>query len=360
MSRDPDQRPPTIKDVAREAGVSFKTVSRVINGSSSVNPEMRAAIERAMEKLAYRPHRGARSLRSNRSYTLALLCSRLPPLHDVDADTPSYFTDFLLELIVGCERGSRRSGYHMVLEFLDDEREGAIEEEARALIADLKPDGVLLAPPLSDMTVLMDLLEAQGIRFARLMPGTQLERGARFMIDDFAAGREIGQRLLEAGHRKIAFVSGLPNHIAASARYSGLAAAAGEYPDASIRVVAGDFSYASGVRAADELFDCDDRATAIFAANDAMAAGIINISAQKGVSVPADVTVVGFDDSFFARLLTPRLTTVRQPTRELAQTATAMLIDRAQDALPLEAGAVRLPYEVVDRASSGPPPRGED
>jgi LacI family transcriptional regulator len=355
MARDPEHRSPTIKDVAREAGVSFKTVSRVINGSSSVNPEMRAAIEAAMAKLAYHPHRGARSLRSNRSYTLALLCGTLPPLHDVDADTPSYFTDFLLELIVGCERGSRRTGYHMVLEFLDDAPDGAIEEEARALIADLKPDGVLLAPPLSDATALMDLLEEQDIRFARLMPGTTLERGACFMIDDFAAGREIGRRLLEAGHRDIAFVSGLPNHIAAGARYDGLTAAAAEYPDARIRVVAGDFSYASGVRAAQDLFDGADRATAVFAANDAMAAGIINAAAQKGVGIPADVSVVGFDDSFFARLLTPRLTTVRQPTRELAQTATAMLIEDAQNAGPLEAKAVRLPYEIVERASSGAP-----
>jgi LacI family transcriptional regulator len=358
MARDHEQRAPTIKDVAREAGVSFKTVSRVINGSSSVNPEMRAAIEAAMAKLAYRPHRGARSLRSNRSYTLALLCGSLPPLHDVDADTPSYFTDFLLELIVGCERGSRRTGYHMVLEFLDDERDGGLEEEARALIADLKPDGVLLAPPLSDATVLMDLLDAQGIRFARLMPGTALERGACFMIDDFAAGREIGRRLLEAGHRDIAFVSGLPNHIAAGARYDGLAAAAADYPDARIRVVAGDFSYASGVRAAQDLFDGTDRATAVFAANDAMAAGIINAAAQKGVGIPADVSVVGFDDSFFARLLTPRLTTVRQPTRELAQTATAMLIEGAQGDQPLEVRAVRLPYEIVDRASSTAPRGG--
>jgi LacI family transcriptional regulator len=358
MARDDEHRPPTIKDVAREAGVSFKTVSRVINGSSSVNPEMRAAIEAAMAKLAYHPNRGARSLRSNRSYTLALLCGSLPPLHDVDADTPSYFTDFLLELIVGCERGSRRTGYHMVLEFLDDEREGAIEEEARALIADLKPDGVLLAPPLSDSTVLMNLLEAQGIRFARLMPGTVLDRGACFMIDDFAAGREIGQRLLEAGHRDIAFVTGLPNHIAAGARYGGLAAAVADYPDARIRAIAGDFSYASGVTAARDLFERADRATAVFAANDAMAAGIINSAAQHGVTIPTDVSVVGFDDSFFARLLTPRLTTVRQPTREIAQTATAMLIERAQDARPLETKAVRLPYEIVERASSAVPRGG--
>ena len=356
MARD-EHRPPTIKDVAREAGVSFKTVSRVINGSSSVNPEMRAAIEAAMEKLAYRPHRGARGLRSNRSYTLALLCSRLPRLHQ-DDDSPTYFSDFLLELIVGCERGSRRTGYHMVLEFFDEERDGAIEEEARALIADLKPDGVLLAPPLCDMPGLMDLLDAQGVRFVRLMPGTALDRGACFMIDDFAAGREIGARLLEAGHRDIAFVSGLPNHIAAGARYGGLAAAAADYPDARIRVVGGDFSYESGVRAAHGLLDGKDRATAIFGANDAMAAGIINVAAQKGVSIPADVSVVGFDDSFFARLLTPRLTTVRQPTRELAQTATAMLIENAESAQPLDARTVRLPYEIVERASSAGPPAG--
>lgn len=355
MGRDHEQRAPTIKDVAREAGVSFKTVSRVINGSSSVNPQMRSAIEAAMARLDYHPHRGARSLRSKRSYTLALLCSRLPRLHR-DDDTPTYFSDFLLELIVGCERGSRRTGYHMVLEFFDEERAGAIEEEARALIADLKPDGVLLAPPLSDMVGLMDLLDAQGTRFVRLMPGTALERGACFMIDDFAAGRDIGTRLLEAGHREIAFVSGLPNHIAAGARHRGLAAAATGYPEARVHVVAGDFSYESGVRAAHDLLGGAHRATAIFAANDAMAAGIMNVAAQGGVRIPADISVVGFDDSFFARLLTPRLTTVRQPTRDLAEAATAMLIEHAQASRAIDARAVRLPYEVVERASTAPPP----
>lgn len=355
MAKDNEHRPATIKDVAREAGVSFKTVSRVINGSTSVNADMRAAIEEAMRRLAYHPHRGARSLRSNRSYTLALLCSRLPRLRNEESDAPSYFSDFLLELIVGCERASRRTGYHMVLEFFDEERDGAIEEEARALIADLKPDGVLLAPPLSDVTGLMDLLDQSGISFARLMPGTALERGACFLIDDFAAGKAIGQRLLEAGHRKIAFVSGLPNHIAAGARYGGLAAAASAYPDAQIRVVAGDFSYASGVHAGHVLLENDDRATAIFAANDAMAAGVINVASQKGIAIPSDVSVVGFDDSFFARLLTPQLTTVRQPTREIAQTATAMLIEGARKGQRLAARAERLPYEIVERASSTAP-----
>jgi LacI family transcriptional regulator len=356
MARDPEQRAPTIKDVARAAGVSFKTVSRVINGSSSVNPEMRAAIEAAMAKLAYRPHRGARSLRSNRSYTLALLCSRMVRLRD-EEDTPTFFSDFLLELIVGCERATRRTGYHMVLEFFDEEREGSIEEEAHALIADLKPDAILLAPPLCDDAGLMDLLEEREIRFARLMPGTALERGACFMIDDFAAGRDIGGKLLEAGHRRIAFVSGLPNHIAAGARYGGLAAVAASYPDARIRVVAGDFTYASGVHAAQELLGLAKRPTAIFAANDAMAAGIINTAAQLGVEVPGELSVVGFDDSFFARLLAPGLTTVRQPTRDLATTATAMLIQGAQDDEPLLSRTVRLAYDVVDRASIGPPAR---
>ena len=363
MAGNDNTRAPTIKDVAREAGVSFKTVSRVLNGNSSVNAEMRKSIEAAMERLDYRPNRGARSLRSKRSYTLALLWSRPPRVFAAEEgsalhDAPTYFADFLLELIIGCERGSRRGGYHMVLEFLDDESNGALGKATDALIADLAPDGIVIAPPLCDMPDLLDLLDERGVRYARLMPGTAFERGLCLMIDDFAAGREISEGLLEAGHRKFVFVSGPPNHIAAGSRYGGLAAAAANYPDAQIRVVAGDFSYDSGVRAAHVLLRDQDLPTAVFAANDAMAAGIINTATREGLSIPSDMSVVGFDDSFFAQLLTPTLTTVRQPTRELAKTATELLIEAVEGNEPFRGHAVRLPYEIIQRESTAAPRAG--
>jgi len=362
MRNSADHQPPTIKDVARKAGVSFKTVSRVINGNSSVNAEMRQAVEQAMGVLGYRPHRAARALRSKRSFTLVLLCGRLPEIDGDDPranlhDSPAHISDFLLQLIIGCEHGTRSEGYHMILEFLEAAETEAVIGEIAALLEDTMPDGILLSPPICDEPALLDMLERLEMPYARLMPGTQHDRGLCVMTDDYAAGREVGERLFGSGHRDVGFVSGLPNHMAAAARFDGLAMAASAYPDARIRVVAGDFSYQAGVHAAHILLGEEPRPTAIFAANDAMAAGIVNAAAELGLSVPHDLSVVGFDDSVLSRVLLPKLTTIRQPTKELAEAGAKLLIDAVGQSGEAAQQTLRLPYRFIERASTAGPPQ---
>ena len=343
-------RRPTIKDVAREAGVSFKTVSRVVNQDQRVNAEMRAAVEAAMAALGYRPHRAARALRTSRTYAIALLAgSRGEPL----AGDGAQFPEYLGEVITGCAEACRPAGFHLVLEFLayGDRRKAA--GLATALLDDLAPDGVVLTPPLCDLAWLLDILDERAIHCVRLMPGSAPQRGTCLAVDDFTAARGLTGRLLTLGHRHIAFISGPPDHLAASARREGFEAAIAACPGACASIGEGDFLLASGEREATRLLRAGDRPTALFAANDSMAAGALKAAAALGLTVPRDLSVAGFDDSFIASLATPSLTSVRQPTAELARRAAALLIAAASAGQPLTPGALRLECTIVERESTG-------
>lgn len=273
-------RRPTIKDVAQHAGVSFKTVSRVMNGDASVNSSMRVAVEESMAALGYRPHRAARSLRTSRTYAMALLAgSRLEPGPDERAPFPEY----LGEVIVGCTRACRPAGFHLVVELLaygDPRKAMAV---TAGLLDDLTPDGVLLVPPLCDLDWLLDMLDARPIGYARLMPGALPDRGACFAVDDFTAAQEMTERLIAAGHQRLAFVSGPPDHLAARARRGGFEAALAVAPGVTGLVGEGDFFLASGEREAERLLRAPSRPTALFAANDFMAAGAIRAASAQGL-----------------------------------------------------------------------------
>jgi LacI family transcriptional regulator len=345
-------RRPTIKDVALRARVSFKTVSRVMNGDGRVNKDMREAVEAAMAELGYRPHRAARALRTSRTFAIALLAgSRDEPAPGERAAFPEY----LGEAIAGCTRACRPAGFHLVLELLTygDRRKAAAV--AGALLDDLAPDGVILVPPLCDLGWLLDLLEGRGIAYVRLMPGAEPGRGACFAVDDFAAARVLTEGLLSAGHRRLAFVAGPPDHLAARGRRDGFEAAIAARTGASARIGEGDFLLASGEREATRLLTGPDRPTALFAANDTMAAGALRAASALGLSVPGDLVVAGFDDSSVAGLTTPALTSIRQPTAELARRAAAALIAAAAAGKPPSPGIERLECTIVERESTRAP-----
>jgi len=340
-------RRPTIKDVARRAGVSFKTVSRVMNGDPRVNAAMREAVEAAMAGLGYRPHRAARALRSSRTFAIALLAGRRT---EPAAGEPSQFPEYLGEVIAGCARACRPAGYHLVLELLvygDRRKASAV---AGALLDDLAPDGVVLTPPLCDLGWLLDILEQRAIPYARLMPGTAPGRGLCFTVDDFAAARAMTARLLAHGHRELAFIAGPPDHLAARDRREGFEAAIAACPGARARIGEGDFFPDSGERAALRLLAGAGRPTALFAANDSMAAGVLRAAGKLGLAVPRDLAVAGFDDSSIAGLM--GLSSVRQPTAELARRAAASLIAAAGNHEPPQPAATRLDCAIIERSST--------
>jgi LacI family transcriptional regulator len=347
----PRGRRPTIKDVARAAGVSFKTVSRVMNRDQRVNADMRESVEAAMAALDYRPHRAARSLRTSRTYAIALLAgSEAVP----DKGERAQFPEYLGEVIAGCARACRPAGFHLVLELLAYGDRRRAQAAAAALLDDLAPDGVVLTPPLCDLPWLLDLLERRALPFARLMPGAAPGQGLCFTVDDFAAARALTERLLAAGHRHLAFIAGPPDHLAARARREGFEAAIADQAGARSRIGEGDFFLASGEREAARLLAGKDRPTALFAANDTMAAGALRAAAALGLAVPRDLAIAGFDDSFIAGLA--GLTSVRQPTTELAHRAATGLIAAAAAGMPPKPAVTRLACSIVERESTATRP----
>jgi LacI family transcriptional regulator len=332
---------PTITDVARRAGVSMKTVSRVLNAEPNVQPQMRERVMAAVRALNYRPNVHARSLARSRSSLIGLL----------------YYASSAA-FVAGMQRGAtgrcRELGYHLVVESLED---GAadVQQQLEHMISALRPDGLILAPPVCDDTaVLATLLEAR-MPCALISPGSNAATLGRISMDDVSAAAEMTTYLLGLGHRRIGFIHGAASQAAAPRRYQGYRAAlqqAGVALDPAL-VQQGDFTFRSGLDACDRLLDLSAPPTAIFASNDDMALGAVFTAQRRGLSVPANLSVAGFDDSPLASLVWPQLTTVRQPVAEMAVAAVDLLVMRpTQPAAPAERV---LPHALVVRASTAPP-----
>lgn len=329
----------TIYEVARLAGVSIKTVSRVMNGEQKVSAETRRRVIAAVKDLDYRPNVLARALAGSRSYLVGL-----------------YFDNPSLEYVSRVERGAmaacRQAGFHLVVEELRGSGP-SVAERVRQLQAAIAMDGVVLTPPLCDRADLLEALEAGGVPYVRIAPALHLERGDYIYLDDRRAAQEMTAYLQALGHRRIAFIAGPADHLAAVQRRDG-------YLDAMraaglldhVRLAEGAFTFRSGLIAAAKLLETE-RPTAIFAANDDMALGVIMAAHQLHISVPAELSVVGFDDSPSAQVVWPQLTTVRQPVTEMGQAAVELLIGPRADpaAKPM---ARRLDFAIIERESSGP------
>jgi LacI family transcriptional regulator len=309
----------TIKDVAARAGVSPKTVSRVINGEPHVRPEVRDVVQRVVAELDYRPNAFARSLSSSRSYLLALL---------LDDPASGYAADVQLGALMRC----RAKSYHLVVEPIDTASSGWASELSASVRA-LKLDGAILTPPVCDNQAVLDLLEAEGLSYVRISPRGEVDRSGLVRMDDAAAAREMTEHLLGLGHRDIGFVRGDPNHSVSQLREDGyraaMAAAGVAVPERF--VVTGDFSFRSGMALGNDLIGGNgqsaDRPTAIFASNDDMALGVLIAAMKHGVAVPDSLSIVGFDDAPSARAAWPLLTTIRQPKAEMAAAAVDILVD---------------------------------
>ena len=337
--------PVTIKDVAVRAGVSPKTVSRVINGEEHVRPAVREAVMRVVAELDYRPNAFARGLSSARSFLVGLF---------FDEPSTAYAADLQRGAIARC----REFSHHLVIEAVDRAQPDWMAQ-LDATLRELRLAGVVLAPPICDWPELLDLLEAHAVPVVRIAPGQTPERTPQVRMDDRAAARELTEHLLGLGHRDIAFIKGNPTHSAAGWRWLGFAdamrAAGIEVP--TRRVMQGDFTFRAGLAAAEALLAGEGRPTAIFASNDEMALATLTVAMRHGVAAPQDLSVVGFDDAEFARIAWPQLTTVRQPNVEMAAAAITMLVGANGTDEGGGAACAELPYSLVIRGSSGPPPR---
>lgn len=344
MSDKPRQdRPPTINDVADRAGVSIKTVSRVLNSEPNVREATRQKVLAAARALDYFPNPAARRLAGRRSYLIALA---------YDNPSPSYLADLISGILDVCRKG----GYFLALHGCSFEDEDLARDMVQA-VRESRVDGLILSPPVGDVSGLCPTLDAAGIRYARLAP-TGDGRGAGVAIDDRQAAFDMTAYLLDLGHRRIGFIAGHPGHGASRAREAGYRAALGQYgvPCDPELMREGLFTRESGMQAARALLRLPVPPTAIFASNDDMAAGAIQEAALRGLRVPEDLSVAGFDDTPVASMIAPRLTTVSQPVRAMGRRATELLLATLADDGSVKAGQVdRLDYRLVVRQSTTAP-----
>lgn len=345
----------TIYDVAARAGVSIKSVSRVVNGEANVSQALRDKVNAAVEALGYRRSLSARSLAGSSSSIIAAL---------VDAElTIEHWrsgrgNDYLSRLEQGALMECRQADYHLMIELVDH-GSANLRRDLMALLSAIRPDGVLLTPPNSDHPVVLDVLEEAGVNCARISPERDLGRGICVRMDERQAAFDVTAHLIGLGHRRLAHVSGPPSYAASKLRREGFEKALREHglTAANHPVAEGDFTFESGLRAAVTLLAGEGRPTAIFAANDDMALGILQGALAAGLRTPEDLSVAGFDDTPSAVFSTPPLTTVRQPVAEMAAAATSRLVPALKAAMGSEGEwtDVVTPYSLIIRGSTAAP-----
>ncbi len=296
-------------DVAKDAGVSFKTVSRVLNGEGNVRDETRRLVLESAQRLNYSVNGAARSLRVGGPQIIALLVAN-----------PS--RSYVESMHLGALRRCHETGAHLIMEECND------VSGIASMIDNTSPVGVVVTPPLCDNPAVIKLLQDREIPYVLIAPDDpQSSRGASVNMDDEAAAREMTEYLIGMGHRRIAFIKGHPEHNVSEKRYSGYVQA---MKNADIQLSAelveqGHFSWSSGLVAAEKLLDLPERPSAIFASNDDMAAAVIAAAYRRNIHVPGDMSVVGFDNTQVAAVISPSLTTVNQPIAELVSEAVGLL-----------------------------------
>ncbi len=329
----------TIVDIAKAAHVSIKTVSRVVNREDGVGAATRARVEDTIAQMGYRPNVSARSLSSRRSYLIGLIFLRVGAYHYVG------------EVQAGAMAACRRAGYHLVVEQVDSP-DGAGPQGLEGVLRAGRFDGLILPPPVCDDPEVLAVIKAAGLAYVRIAPDHDFDLSPYVFMDDKEAARAITARLWDLGHRRIAFIDGPPDHGSARRRREGyLAALAERGAEARPEWIApGSFYSLSGFDAAEALLSLPERPTAIFASNDEMALGVLAAAAKRGLSVPQDLSVAGFDDGPSASSAWPRLTTVHHPVAEMAHAATEMLIESFGDERFRGRTKVRqLDYRIVRR-----------
>ncbi|MER7950536.1 LacI family DNA-binding transcriptional regulator [Streptomyces sp. NPDC096079] len=336
-------RAPTLEDVAREAGVSRATVSRVVNGVRNVAPDIQRSVRDAIARIGYTPNQAARSLVTRRTGTVALVLSATGR-----SFTARVFSDpFFGRVVDGVLPVLRRRGIQPVLLVAES-------EQARTRLVEYLgqggADGALVVP-LDEHDPLPAMLTAAGlptVLFGRPREGD----GCGFVdLDNTAGARLAAEHLWATGRRRPATIAAPATAPTADARLDGFRDALAARGITSVPVVRGRFTVDSGRRAMAKLLKDHPGTDAVFAANDLMAQGACQYLREQGVAVPGAVAVVGFDDSVAARKARPQLTTVRQPVERMAAAMAGLLVEQL-DGTRSEPGAKVFEPVLVVRAST--------
>ena len=312
----------TIRHVAADAEVSLQTVSRVINNESNVRPEMKQRVQASIDKLGYVPSIAAQRMSGSRSYLILAINDRDRTIADWRARQG---TDWVDQMLLGGMLKCAENGYRLIFELVDTHDEH-VERELLGAIAALQPDGIILTPPHSDNAQIVTFLAGQNIPFVRI-GSMQNGAGIPISMDDEGSARLATAYLVERGHRRIGFIAGSPEYNLSSWRVEGWRAAMAEAALSDEGLLEqGDFSFASGERAARRLLQADPRPSAIIASNDQMALATLEVARSLDLRVPEDLSLISFDNTPLVHFTQPPLTAIDQAIAATASKAVELII----------------------------------
>ncbi len=332
----------TMTDVAKLAGVSKKTVSRVLNNEDNVTDLTRVKVQKAMAELDYHANMSARRLATHQSFLISMLYQEFTGnyIHDIQTGLLSQFSEY---------------GYSLLVHPCGENDETTVKT-VESMINQSNADGLILIPPICDMAPLIDCLERLDKPYVCISPRESASALKTVYCDDTQATKDLTQHLISLGHRKIGFVVGDLDRRDAHARLEGFnqAMSLNNIPINPDYIVQGDFNFDSGVSCGHQLLALSDVPTAIFASNDHMAAGVMTAAYEKGLKIPQELSVAGVDDSTIASEIWPPLTTIKQPTLQVGEMAADKLIKQIKKHDIPEINEL-LPWELVVRQTTASP-----
>jgi LacI family transcriptional regulator len=314
----------TINDVAKTAGVSIKTVSRVINNETSVRQLTREKVQLAVDQLNYQPNLSARNLAGAKSYSLAYIY-----------DNPNAY--YIIDMQEGILSACKQQGFELLIHPCDSKNVNVTEEVVN-MVKQTRIAGLILTPPLSEMPEFVKSLIALDVKVVRIMSGDVApdELSPCVMVNDRDAAQTITQHLIGLGHKNIGFLAGDAEHMSTIERYKGYRRAlksSNIHFDKSL-VIEGDYSFDSGVNGVKQLMtthtEQGSRPTAIFSCNDEIAAGALFAARLMNITIPEQLSIAGFENSPFSRQTWPKLTTADQPNSQIAEDAANLLISQVR------------------------------
>lgn len=325
----------------------------MLNNGPNVRDEIRERVQRAVQMLDYKVNIQARNLAGGTSRQIALIHAS-----DLDSEPNSYYHS---GLELGALRACAEKGFQLVTHTVNHTLLTA-EQRIVAMIDEKRCDGLILTPPFSDRVELVDSIRLRGCPVICIAGGDDVRPFAATVgINDRAAGFEVTRHLIDLGHRKFGYIKGSSGHLSASERYDGFldALKSAGIPPADAIVEPGNFTFQSGIEAAQRILGRSNRPTALVCANDDMAAGALLAIHKMGLEIPRDISVTGFDDTPVSEIVWPPLTTVHQPLKQIGQRAVDLLID-AINAINSGTGEVAPKHQIIDfrlvtRESSAPP-----
>ncbi|MCF2909940.1 LacI family DNA-binding transcriptional regulator [Pseudoalteromonas sp. DL2-H2.2] len=342
----------TINDVAKHAGVSMKTVSRVINKEPSVRKKTYDQVMLAVKELNYQPNTAARNLAGTSSFAIGLVY-----------DNPNAY--YIIDMQNGVLSRCKEEGYELVIHPCNAQQED-MQAEIATMIKRSRLAGLVLTPPLSEQQPIIDMLDELGVSYVRLLSGHNEDDAEKakncIYVDDFAAAYEITEHLITLGHKHIAFVCGDEEHKSTTERLAGYKQALADHQIAfnEAFVHNGTYSFESGVQGAKALLEDGNRnqITAILGGNDEVAAGALFAARLMNIEIPAQLSISGFEDSPFSRQTWPKLTTAHQANDVISEHAARLLFSKTRGSRNQDKDIITtFTPSMVVRESTGPAPQ---